>query len=108
MEFDFVERRTFRPAIIVSFLVFLFLPLELGIKIFLLSLTVYFFILFFLCTYWANEWHPERKFIIGFLVSLLHSFVFLLGGFIGLVFAQIVLKFLPPLLNYFRGILIWR
>jgi hypothetical protein len=38
----------------------------------------------------------------------LHSFVFLLGGFIGLVFAQIVLKFLPPLLNYFRGILIWR
>jgi hypothetical protein len=105
MEFDFVERRTFRPVIIISFLVFLFLPFGLGMKIFLFSLFLYFFILFILCTYWANEWHPERKFIIGFLVSFLHAFVFLLAGFLGLILAQVALKLFPFLLNYFRGIL---
>jgi hypothetical protein len=106
MEFDLVERRTFRPVIIISFLAFLFLPLELGMKILLFSLFFYFFILFFLCTYWANEYHPERKFIIGFLVSFFHTFVFLLAGFLGLILAQVALKFFPLLVEYFRGI--WR
>jgi hypothetical protein len=106
MQFDFVERRTLRPVIVISFLVFLFLPFNLGIKIFLFSLVIYFLLLFILCTYWAREWHPERKFIIGFMVSFLHTFVFLLGGAIGLILAQITLKLFPLLLNYFRGI--WR
>jgi hypothetical protein len=104
MQFDFVERRTFHPVIFISFLVFLFLPFNLGIKIFLLSLVIYFLVLFFLCTYWAKEYHPERMFIIGFLVSFLHTFVFLLGGTIGLILAQITLKLFPLLLNYFRGL----
>jgi hypothetical protein len=111
MQFDFVERRTFRPVIFISFLVFLFLPFNLGIKIFLLSLVIYFLVLFILCTYWAREWHPERKFIIGFMVSFLHTFVFLLGGAIGLILAQITLKLYPFLLDYLRGVfgpLIWR
>jgi hypothetical protein len=106
MEFDLVERRTFRPVIVISFLVFLFFPFNLGIKIFLLSLSIYFLVLFFLCTYWAREWYPKGKFIIGFLVSFLHTFVFLLAGFLGLILAQIALKLSPFLLNYFRGI--WR
>jgi hypothetical protein len=105
MALDLVERRTFRPVIAISFLVFLFLPINLGIKILLLSLVIYFFVLFILCAYWASEWHPERKFIIGFLISFLHSFIFLLGGFLGLILAQIALKFFPLLLNYFRGTL---
>ena len=105
MEFDLVEKRTFYPVLIISFLVFLFLSFDLGMKIFLFSLVIYFFVLFFLCTYWANESHPERKFIIGFLVSFLHTFVFLVGGFLGLILAQITLKLSPLLVNYFRGIL---
>jgi hypothetical protein len=104
MEFDLVERRTFRPVIFISFFVFLFLPFNLGMKIFLLSLVIYFLVLFALCTYWAKEWHPERRFIIGFMVSFLHTFVFLFGGAIGLILAQITLKLFPLLLNYFRGL----
>jgi hypothetical protein len=104
MEFDFVERKTFRLVIAISFLVFLFLPFNLGIKIFLLSLVIYFLVLFILCTYWAREYHPERKFIVGFLVSFLHTFVFLLGGFLGLILAKIALKFFPLLVDYFREV----
>ena len=107
MEFDLVERRTFRPVVVISFLVFLFLPLSLGMKIFLFSLIVYFLILFILCTYWANEWHKDRKFIIGFLVSFFHTFVFLLAGAIGLILAQLTLKLFPLLLNYLKGILMF-
>jgi len=107
MEFDLVERRTFRPVVIISFLVFLFLPLNLGMKIFMFSLIVYFLTLFILCTYWANEWHKDRKFIIGFLVSFLHTFVFLFAGAIGLILAQIALKLSPLLINYFKEIWIF-
>jgi hypothetical protein len=106
MKFDLLERRTFYPVIVISFLVFLFLPFNLGMEILFFSLFVYFLVIFILCSYWANEWHPERKFVIGFLVSFLHSFVFLLGGFLGLVLAQIALKIFPLLIEYFRGI--WR
>jgi len=34
----------------------------------------FFFIFFILCSYWATDYHPERKFIIGFLVSLFYTF----------------------------------
>jgi len=104
MEFDFVERKTLRLVIAISFLVFLFFPFNFGIKILLLSLVIYFLVLFILCTYWAREYHPERKFIVGFLVSFLHTFVFLLGGFLGLILAQIALKFFPLLVDYFREV----
>jgi len=104
MKLDLVERRTLYPVIIISFFVFLFLSLDLGMRIFFLSLIVYFFTLFSLCTYWANEWHPERKFIIGFLVSFLHTFIFMVGSLIGLVLSQITLKFFPPLIDYFREV----
>jgi len=102
MQFDFVEEKTFRYVVIVSFLVFLFLSINQGLKLLFIALIIYFLVLFFLCTYWANESHPEKKFIIGFLVSFFHAFVFLCGGFLGLVLAQITLKVYPLLLNYFR------
>jgi hypothetical protein len=104
MKLDFLETKTLWLVAIFSFFVFLFLPFELGMKIFLSSLFLYFLTLFFLCTYWANDWHPERKFIIGFLVSFLHSFVFLFAGILGLALAQVTLKFFPLLVSYFRGI----
>jgi hypothetical protein len=107
MELDLLEDKTLRIVTPISFLVFLFLPLALGMKILLLSLTIYFLIIFILCTYWANEWHKERKFIIGFLVSLFHAFIFILGGSIGLALAQIALKLYPLLLDYIKGLLIF-
>jgi len=104
MKFDLVEKRTFYPVLIISFLVFLFLPFELGMKIFLFSLAIYFFVLFFLCSYWAGEWHPERKFLIGFLVSFLHTFVFLFGGVFGLILAIFISKISPYLIEYLKGV----
>jgi hypothetical protein len=40
----------------------------------LLIPALFFFVFFSLCIYWAGEYHPERKFIIGFLVSLFYTF----------------------------------
>jgi hypothetical protein len=104
MELDLLERTTLRIVTIISFFVFFFLPLKLGMKILFSSLLIYFFVLFFLCSSWASDWHPERKFIIGFFIGAFHSFIFLLGGFIGLILAQIALKLYPFLLDYFRSI----
>jgi|YelNatPaOPRAMG01_1025707.scaffolds.fasta_scaffold05350_8 ABC-type Fe3+-siderophore transport system permease subunit len=104
MKLDHLEEKTLRFVIFISFFVFFFLPFELGMKIFFISLISYFLILFILCTYWAREWHPERKFIIGFLVSFLHTFIFLFSGVLGLVLAQIALKFFPFLVDYLREI----
>jgi len=53
-------------------------------KILLFSLFFYFLILFFLCTYWAKEYHPERRFIIGFLVSFFPHIRLSFGWSIGL------------------------
>jgi len=103
MALDFLEAKTLRFVAFISFFVFLFLSFDLGMKIFLFSFVLYCLIVFFLCAYWANEWHPERKIIIGLLTSLLHAFIFLLGGMIGIALAQIALKIFPFLINYLRG-----
>jgi hypothetical protein len=108
MELDLVEKKTLFFATIISFFVFIFLPLEFAMKIFIVSLTVYSLVLFFLCTYWANEWHPERKFIIGLLVTIFHAFIFSASGLLGFILAQFTLKFSPFLIDYFREVLIWR
>jgi len=70
---------------------------------------VYFLVLFLLCTYWANEWYPEGglKFIIGLLVSIFHTFIFLFSGVVGLALAQLVLKLSPLLVNYLREVFIF-
>jgi hypothetical protein len=34
----------------------------------------FFFIFFILCSYWAVDYHPERKLTIGFLISLFYTF----------------------------------
>jgi hypothetical protein len=104
MSLDLLEKKTLQLVAIVSFLVFIFLPLGSGMKIFLLSMFSYFLIIFFLATYWSKETHPEIKFLIGFLVSVFHTFVFLFGGLLGLALAQLFLKIYPFLINYFRGI----
>jgi hypothetical protein len=47
---------------------------------------VIFFFLFFLVTsYWAEDFHPEKKYIIGFLLSVLFTFWFFVFGFLFLI-----------------------
>ncbi|MDI6591574.1 MAG: hypothetical protein QME61_01370 [Patescibacteria group bacterium] len=94
-----VERGTLILAIPISFLIFLFLPLNLGIKILIFSTLIYFLVLFYLASSWAEPMHPERKLKIGFLVSFLHTFLFIFGGVIGLGLANFFLF----LWNYLKG-----
>jgi hypothetical protein len=105
MKLDLLELNTFRYTTFISFLLFLFSPFNLAMKIFFLALLIYFLVIFSLCVYWAKEWHPDRRFIIGFLVSVFHTFIFLFSGLFSLALSQITLKFSPLLLNYFREIL---
>jgi hypothetical protein len=104
MKLDLVERRVLNLAIPIFLLLFFFLPRDLGMKILFFSTLIFFLILFFLCVYWAKEWHPERKFLIGFLVSILHTFVFLFAGIFGLILAIFVSKISPYLIDYFKEI----
>jgi len=103
MELDLVEKRILQFASILFFFIFLF-SFDLGMKILFSSAILFFLIFFNLCTYWANEWHPERKFIIGFLVSFLHTFLYVFSGFLGFFFSFLFLKFLPVLVDFFKGI----
>jgi len=105
MKLDLLEVNTFRYTAFISFFLFLFLPLELSMKIFLFGISVYFVVLFFLGTYWSQESHPELRFIIGFWVSTFHTFLFLLGGFFSFVLATIILKFFPFLSRFFSNLI---
>lgn len=104
MNLDLVERRILFSVFPISFLAFLFFPFHLVIKILYFSLFVFFLIFFTLTTLWAREAHPERKFIIGFLVTVFHTFIFFLSGVLGGALAFVVLKIFPDLLQYLRGI----
>lgn len=95
MKLDFVEKHTLRITIIAFFFIFVFYSLEFAFKILILGMVLYFLILFSLCAYWAKEWHPERMYKIGFLVSVLHTFIFLLGGTIGLGLGGVWIQFWP-------------
>lgn len=56
--------------------------LNIGIR-FLLGGTLLFFLVFwYLCRNWSHALHPERSMKIGFLMSMMYSFLFFLGGFI--------------------------
>lgn len=72
---------------------------DIGIKI-LFAVTILFFLIFFsFCTYWAKEWHPERKFVIAFMVSSLYTFWVFTGGFFLLTFISFLVKSLFPFIK---------
>lgn len=102
---DLVEKKILNWGIPIFFLAFLFLPFPFKFPLLYFSSLVFFVILFFLCSYWANEYYPEKKFLIGFLVSILHSFLFFLAGSLGMVFSLILLKFFPLIFEFLKGIL---
>jgi len=80
MELDLVEKRILQIVPILFFLIFLF-SFDLGMKILFSSAILFFLIFFNLCAYWAGEWYPDKKFIIGFLASSLHTFLYIFSGF---------------------------
>ena len=65
---------------------------DTGIKILLFLTPIFAFIFFRLCVHWSEGKHPERRTKIGFLVSALYTFLFILGG-LGLFFLiSLILK----------------
>jgi len=66
----------------------------IGVKILLILTPFFFLVLFFLYSGWAQPKHPERRFIIGFLVSILGTFWFFLGGFLLLGLINTFYKYL--------------
>lgn len=65
---------------------------DLGIKILLIASLIFFVIFFSLSSYWASEFHPERKYIIGFMVTILHFFWVFVAGFFFIVLLSFFFK----------------
>jgi len=74
----------------------------IGVKILLAGAFGFFLVFFMLCLYWAKEWHPERRAIIGFLVSTLYTFGFFLGGVLILVSVVLFLQYLFPIIKSWK------
>lgn len=104
MELDLVEKKIFYAVFPISFFVFLFLPFNLAIKILYFSIFLFFLIFFLLTSGWAEEFHPERKYQIAFLVTVFHTFFFFLSGILGGILAVFILKISPFLLEFFKEI----
>ncbi len=69
---------------------------DIGIKI-LLTLTIFFFLIFFfLCRAWDTA-HPEKRTLIGFLVSFLYTFLVFLAGLLLLIIIALVWHYLSNL-----------
>lgn len=99
MELDIVEKKILQIVCPISFLLFLFFP-RVGPFLFFISAAIFFVVFFIICSFWAGEKHPERKYIIGFLVSVAHLFIFLLGGFVGYLIAFLIHQIQP--IYYFQ------
>ena len=72
---------------------------DIGMKILLILTSVFFLIIFFLCAGWSKPRHPERHIVIGFLMSILYTFWFFLGGVLLLTLVIIFIKYLFPLIK---------
>jgi len=75
---------------------------DIGIKILLGGTSVFFLVFFILCSGWAKPKHPERHFIIGFLMGMFYTFWFLLGGVLILVLINLFSKYLFPFLKLWK------
>jgi len=74
---------------------------EIGIKILLALTAIFFLVFFYLCALWSKPAHPERRFRIGAMVSVMYSFVFFLAGFILVSLISLILKYLPSFIKLF-------
>jgi len=68
----------------------------IGTKTLLILTSFCFLLLFFLYSAWSQPKHPERHYIIGFLLSTLFTFLFFLGGFLLLVLINTFYKYIFP------------
>jgi len=63
---------------------------DIGEKILFLLIFIFFLALFLVCRSWAKPMHPERRTIIGALISILYTFWFLVGGFLFLMIISFI------------------
>jgi len=98
---DTVGRKILFFSIPLFFLISFFLSLDLRMKILFFSTFLFFLVFFFLASAWVRPKHPERYLMAGLLVSILHTFLFLFGGILGLTLALLISKISPSLSIYF-------
>jgi len=79
--------------------------LNLGMTILLAGTFLFFLVFFILCSGWAKELHPERRAIIGFLVSILSTFLVFFGGLFVLGLILLFSKYLLPTIKIWKSLL---
>ncbi|KPJ71613.1 hypothetical protein AMJ50_01220 [Parcubacteria bacterium DG_74_3] len=57
---------------------------DTGAKILLSFTAVFFLVFFYLCSLWSRPMHPEKRHIIGLMLSAIYGLAFLLIGFLAL------------------------
>lgn len=99
---DVLEQKIFNLGIPVFFLVFIFVSFDQRIELLYLSTFIFFLILFFLSAYWAKEAHADLMYLIGFFVSIIHTFVFFFSGLIGIILSVLFNKLSILFLDFYR------
>lgn len=78
---------------------------DLGIKILLSLTSFFFFVFFYLTSLWSKPAHPESRYGIALMLSAIYSFVFLLGGFVIFGILFFLWENWPTLFNLIKTIL---
>jgi hypothetical protein len=74
----------------------MFEAFSIGIIILILTTTLYFLVLAYLCFGWSKRAHPESRFAIGFLLSSIYTFKFFLRALVITVIIGITLELIEP------------
>ena len=59
-------------------------------QLIILGGAIFFFLFFLVTSYWAGDFYPEKKYIIGFLLSVFFTFWFFVFGFLFLVVLTLI------------------
>jgi|YelNatPaOPRAMG01_1025707.scaffolds.fasta_scaffold00497_9 hypothetical protein len=89
---DTVGNETLKWTFWVFLLLSFFLSLKNTIFLLFFSYFIYSLALFLISFSWAKDPHPEKAKEIAFFVVLFHSFLFLLGGVLGILTTKGFLK----------------
>jgi hypothetical protein len=85
---DTVGNETLKWSFWIAFFASLFISLKIAVFLLFLCFFIYCFLAFLIFYNWAKEPHPEKSREIAFFITLFHSFLFLLGGALGILIAK--------------------
>ncbi|GEM_PF-1884822 len=89
---DTVGNETLKWVFLIFIILSFFLPSKVVIFFLFISYFLYSLFLFLICSSWAKDTHPEKFREIAFFVVFFHSFLFLFGGALGILFSKGIFK----------------